>query len=114
MFSVVLRPIPVENASGIVVPVEERRSWQRREDVEVREFDWFFVRKSTARSNTASSSLSKSEYDTRIHHDAVFMEHLDLLRKLLDPIERFVGLIQTVFVERFHPHEYRDAAAFGS
>ena len=56
----------------------------------------------------------ESEDDTRIHHDAVFMEHFDLFRKLLDAIERFVGFIQTVFVERFHPHEYRDTAAFGS
>ena len=58
MFSVVLGPISVEDASGIVVPVEERRSWQRREHVEVGELDLFYVRKSTARSNTDSSSLS--------------------------------------------------------
>src|SRR4029078_4409227 len=51
---------------------------------------------------------------TLINHGAVYMEHFDLVRKLLDAIERFVGFIQTVFVERFHPHEYRNTAAFGS
>src|SRR5574341_533660 len=60
--------------------------------------------------NAASEGLAVAS--TLVEHDPVVVKTLDLSLVLRDPIERFVGFLDTLLDNRLHPHEHGDAPAF--
>ena len=112
VFTVVVRPVAVENPSGGLVARVQRGARQRRQHVEVRELALVADQEFDRALEHRFVVVVEPENDAGIHHDPILMEHLDFFFELLDAIKRLMGLPEALLEDRFHAHKDRYAAAF--
>src|SRR5690242_16544200 len=79
MLSVIFGPVPIEDAAGRVVAIEECRPWQGRKDVEIGQFHLGLGEKLHGSLEYRFVIVIEPEDNPWIHHNAVIMKHLDLL-----------------------------------
>ena len=113
VFPVVMGPVAVENPPPRFVPGVQRSAGKRRQHVEVGKLAVIANEELDRPLEHRFVVVVESEHDAGIHHDPIFVKHLDLFFELLHLVEGLVRFAEAFLENGLHADEDRHAAALG-